>query len=713
MPLSAGLEGLVYNPEQVPGGIDELTDLWDPQFAGRSTIQGSYALPAIAEAALAIGIKDPMNMDAEELERAKQYLIDHADQFRTLWGSDSDLVNLFKSGEVVVAAAGPQLAQRIIDADVPAKWAYAKDGTLSWVCGFAITSKAQNIPAAYALMNWQSSPEAQAIRAQDGYLVTNKKAIALAPPDYTSTSGRRVRRPGDPRDPSARLPGMGPGVPRLQVADDKPRREPVTATPFTRREALKSGMIGVASLTVAERLLAYGGANEALAALRPTLAKQGYGPPCSRRASRWRCRRAFKFVRFGRAGSMMSDGLPMPTCHDGTGYFRGRGDTVWIVRNQEGFQRGPRSGRVNAYDPIAQGGVTVSHFDRGRERSWATRSSSTGPTTTATAASTPWGTWLTGEENTVGKEQGYGAEHGYVFEVPSRRDATGRAGADQGDGTVRPRGLPGGPEDGDRLHDRGQRRPRRRLLSLPAPPQGQAPSRRQAADARHPRPAEVQHRHATRSDGKKLECRWVDIKDPDPNGADRFAQAVYMQGRHKGGAKFMGLEGGTFSKGSCYFTASDGGTSRPGPDLEVHARQQGLQARHPAARLRVAPHRVLERPGRDHGARAAGSSLCEDGASEDVKGQPSRFNASTPNGKLFNVRQGDRADAAARQHRGQTCCRLSTSAAGTTRRSRARASAHSETSGVGFSPDGKWMFLHIQYPGETFAITGPWDKGWF
>jgi spermidine/putrescine transport system substrate-binding protein len=190
VPLSAGLEGLVYNTEQVPNGIDELADLWAPEYAGRSTIQGSYALPAIAEAALADGITDdPMGMDSDQLEQTKNFLVDNADQFRTLWGSDSDLVNLFKSGEIVVAAAGPQLAQRIIDAGVPAKWAYAKDGTLSWVCGFAITSKAQNIPAAYALMNWQSSPEAQAIRARDGYLVTNKKAIALAPPDYEETSG--------------------------------------------------------------------------------------------------------------------------------------------------------------------------------------------------------------------------------------------------------------------------------------------------------------------------------------------------------------------------------------------------------------------------------------------------------------------------------------------------------------------------------------------
>ena len=52
----------------------------------------------------------------------------------------------------------------------------------------------------------------------------------------------------------------------------------MTTTPFT-REALRNGVLGVASLTIAERLLAYGGQNEALTAMKPTLAKKGYGPP--------------------------------------------------------------------------------------------------------------------------------------------------------------------------------------------------------------------------------------------------------------------------------------------------------------------------------------------------------------------------------------------------------------------------------------------------
>ena len=53
-------------------------------------------------------------------------------------------------------------------------------GTLSWVCGFALTSKAENIPAAYALMNSQSSPEAQAIRAEDGYWSPTPRRSARA-----------------------------------------------------------------------------------------------------------------------------------------------------------------------------------------------------------------------------------------------------------------------------------------------------------------------------------------------------------------------------------------------------------------------------------------------------------------------------------------------------------------------------------------------------
>jgi secreted PhoX family phosphatase len=34
-----------------------------------------------------------------------------------------------------------------------------------------------------------------------------------------------------------------------------------------------------------------------------------------------------------------------------------------------------------------------------------------------------------------------------------------------------------------------------------------------------------------------------------------------------------------------------------------------------------------------------------------------------------------------------------------------------EWAGATYSPDSRWLFVNIQTPGITFAITGPWDNG--
>ena len=34
--------------------------------------------------------------------------------------------------------------------------------------------------------------------------------------------------------------------------------------------------------------------------------------------------------------------------------------------------------------------------------------------------------------------------------------------------------------------------------------------------------------------------------------------------------------------------------------------------------------------------------------------------------------------------------------------------SNSELAGACFSPDGQTLFVNIQYPGTTLAITGPW-----
>ncbi len=188
VPLSAGPQGLIVNTEKVAEPPDSWQALFDPQYEGEVAIEGDYELPAIAEAALAIGIEDPMAMDEAELAEATDYLKEHHGQFRALWESDSDLVNLFKSGEVVIADGGPGIAQRMIEDGVPVEWIAPKEGPLSWVCGLSITSKAQNVDAAYRLINWQASPQAQAIRADDGYVLTNPTAMSLVSAEAKPTA---------------------------------------------------------------------------------------------------------------------------------------------------------------------------------------------------------------------------------------------------------------------------------------------------------------------------------------------------------------------------------------------------------------------------------------------------------------------------------------------------------------------------------------------
>jgi hypothetical protein len=37
--------------------------------------------------------------------------------------------------------------------------------------------------------------------------------------------------------------------------------------------------------------------------------------------------------------------------------------------------------------------------------------------------------------------------------------------------------------------------------------------------------------------------------------------------------------------------------------------------------------------------------------------------------------------------------------------------SNGEFAGATWSPDGKWLFVNIQRPAATYAITGPWGRG--
>ena len=206
VPGSSGPHGIIVNTDEVSEPIDSYAQLFEDRFAGRVALEGS-SLTALGLTGLALGFDDPFDMDSDELDQAKQYLIDHRDNFRSFAESDSDMVNLFKSGEVVIADGGRGTANDMIADGLPVKWIAPKEGAMSWVCGFALTSEGENIPAAYRLMDYYSSPEAQALSAKAGFVAMNPKALALLPPE--------LRADADPETLKTAIPETQPRLAEL------------------------------------------------------------------------------------------------------------------------------------------------------------------------------------------------------------------------------------------------------------------------------------------------------------------------------------------------------------------------------------------------------------------------------------------------------------------------------------------------------------------
>jgi spermidine/putrescine transport system substrate-binding protein len=202
VPASAGPQGLIVNTDEIdPADVGSWQDLFDDAYAGRAALEAT-PLTALGAAALALGMDDPMNLSDEEVEEAKQYLLDHRDNFRAFAESDASMVNLFKSGEVVISDGGRGTTQAMVDDGVPVEWVAPEEGALSWVCGLAITSKAENIDAAYKLINYYASPEAQAISGDMGFVAMNPKALPLVSPEF--------ERSADPRNLDNAIPQTEP-----------------------------------------------------------------------------------------------------------------------------------------------------------------------------------------------------------------------------------------------------------------------------------------------------------------------------------------------------------------------------------------------------------------------------------------------------------------------------------------------------------------------
>jgi uncharacterized protein len=387
----------------------------------------------------------------------------------------------------------------------------------------------------------------------------------------------------------------------------------------------------------------------------------------------------FRYISFGWTGDLLDDGLRTPGAHDGMAAFPWRTDRVRLIRNHE-VSAGPSPGRpALTYDAGAGGGTTTLEFAPDRGAWIGAHLSLAGTVRNCAGGPTPWHSWLTCEESVVepGPTQPFQRPHGYVFEVPIDGPpsceplvAMGRF-VHEAVAIDPLTGFVYETEDASRAGlYRFRPRNRERLA--------EGGSLEMLGIAGRPR----FDTRTAQSPGTSYAVTWVPIEQPERALADDRTQGggVFEQGWTRGGAAFARLEGAWAGGGKIYVTATSGGNAAMGQVWELDPADATLRLVYesPGSHVLNMPDNICVSP-------RGGLVLCEDGtANPSVHGL-------TTEGQLFTFARNN--------------IMLAGETRGITGDFRAR-----EFAGATYSPDGHWLFLNVQSPGVTFAITGPWGQ---
>jgi len=406
-----------------------------------------------------------------------------------------------------------------------------------------------------------------------------------------------------------------------------------------------------------------------------------------------------------RAGDEMADGLLEPGNHDGMAAFPVEGDPsrCILVRNHElgatstvsafgaDYGRVQKIARERVYDlapsgrPFA-GGTTTAMVNLTSMRVERTHLSLAGTAVNCAGGPTPWGSWLSCEENDMVAGPNASKSHGFVFDVsasakgpvdPVPLKAMGRfdheaAAVDPATGIVYLTEDTGDslfyrflPASRDELARGG------RLQALALVEQAGADTRNWPADMGGDMSLRI-------LPNRDYAVRWIDMADVEAPDGD-----LRLRGRKAGAAIFARGEGLAFALepqgAAIYFACTSGGPAQMGQIFRyIPSRYEGT------SRESDAPaHLVLF-------AESGGQSdfekcdnivasprgdliVCEDGGGDNY------VRAITPDGVIYTL-------------------------------ARSAGPEKSEICGACFSPDGRTLFINIQRPGITLAIAGPWDQ---
>ncbi|WP_101756935.1 PhoX family phosphatase [Oceanicoccus sp. KOV_DT_Chl] len=398
----------------------------------------------------------------------------------------------------------------------------------------------------------------------------------------------------------------------------------------------------------------------------------------------------FSYKTFGWRGQPMVDGNLTPGGHDGMGVVASKGSRIALVRNHELTNSSIRMNCPAEYNPAVAGGTSNLIFDALSGQWIASYASLTGTIRNCAGGKTPWGSWLTCEETTA-TNNGY--NHGWVFDIPGFGAATAQP--IKAMGRFSHEACAVDPVS-DYIYETEDARPSAFYQFRPNQPNN--PSAGGSLYALKVVGIDDfvfgdGSSYPSFANGTSWDVEWVLADDPEALDGRVFNSAP-------GRASFSRGEGCWYDSGKIFFVSTDGGAARQGQVYVYDPRRETLTMIFESTGSSDIGNTTADNPDNIAVSPRGGILMCEDG------GSPCRLRGLTPTGGSFifaenviNLSAGDIAHAD-----------FELNASGNIIDNVNPGNyVGQEWAGADFHNE--WLFVNIQTPGITFAITGPWNKG--
>jgi len=145
IPWDSGYSSIMYRTDKVdPEDATSWNLFWNPKYAGKISMWDGFTTP-MEIAGLVNGVSDIYDMSADEIEAAKQKLIEQKKLNKFYWKLEyDDMQPAFKSGDIWITYAWPNDYNDMLEAGLKTGYMVPTEGQLAWYCGFVMLKNTQN-----------------------------------------------------------------------------------------------------------------------------------------------------------------------------------------------------------------------------------------------------------------------------------------------------------------------------------------------------------------------------------------------------------------------------------------------------------------------------------------------------------------------------------------------------------------------------------------